>query len=728
MGCSTSRVLRDDSSLTIRPPMSEDNGVQGAMFVREVLDEDVHEMYDFTGPVLGSGAFATVLRVRDHMSGVEYAVKQIDLSGIKDDPSTMRMLYNEIKGMKALNHPNIVRLQEVYQPKDEDMMYLVLDRLSGGSVEALRRQKGHLEENFAAYIVAQVVDAVRYCHSLNIVHRDLKLANCMFEDESASPIVKIIDFGLCKELKNGETSSAFVGTMTYASPEMVMKNKRHGIECDVWSVGVMAYALVGGRLPFNAEDPAALQHQIKYSQQSYADETWKGVSALCRDFIDKCLHKLPKKRMTAKQAQLHPWIRKAAKQMEGAPLSKDSMLALVNFQKTNLFEKVALELVAYSYEPSQIKDLELRFREMDKTGKGFVTLADFKAAVMELRLSIAQKESGVAAAARPGEKPAGGEPTNPEVVAPSNGRPVGGGTDSREDAEETRTAVAPAPPPPPAAVTAPNEERPGAAGAEEGTTREETVVGDTEVTGDSGTSGEGAAAIATASEDNGERGDGPTAEGKQKPTAVAEEEQRGGGRGAGFGAGAESEARAHQQERRSTTTSSVSMEEVGALVSDLNGKGSSADHPVDPSERRLYRTQSSRSRTIGGLDEEGVERIFEAMDVDKSGEISITEFVAASLAKQQINTRAIKAAFRRLDYGRTGLITAADMSMYLGETFDESKMQQYMREVSSREDGLVNLEDFSKCLKAHVLKKEGSSSRGSSRRVTNESIDRPKIN
>ncbi|CAN0072789.1 unnamed protein product [Ectocarpus sp. 12 AP-2014] len=382
--------------------------------------------------------------------------------------------------------------------------------------------------------------------------------------------------------------------------------------------------------------------------------------------------------------------------------------------------------------------------KMDKTGKGFVTLADFKAAVMELRLSIAQKERGgksdlesgvAAAAAGPGEKPAGGEPTNPEVVAPSNGRVVGGGTENREDAQETRTAVAPAPPPPPpATVAAPNEGRPVAAGVEEGTTTEEVVLGDVEVTGDGGTSGEGGAAIGTASEDNGEGRDGPTAEGEEETTAVAEaehkgEEEAGGGEGAGLSAGAESEQQHHhhQQERRSTTTSSVSMEEVGALVSGLSGKGLSADYPLDPSERRLYSTQSSRSRTIGGLDEEGVERIFEAMDVDKNGKISITEFVAASLAKQQINNRAIKAAFNRLDYGRTGLITAADVSMYLGETFEESKMQQYMREVSSREDGLVNLEDFCKCLKAHVLKKEGSSSRGSSRRVTNESIDRPKI-
>ncbi|CAM9641869.1 unnamed protein product, partial [Hapterophycus canaliculatus] len=130
----------------------------------------------------------------------------------------MRMLFNEIWGMKALNHPNIVRLQEVLY--DEDMIYLVLDRLEGGSVDALRKQRGHLEEGFAAYIMAQVVDAVRYCHSLNIAHRDLKLANCMFEDTSPAPIVKVIDFGLCMEMKDGLTSSAFVGTMTYAAPEV----------------------------------------------------------------------------------------------------------------------------------------------------------------------------------------------------------------------------------------------------------------------------------------------------------------------------------------------------------------------------------------------------------------------------------------------------------------------------------------------------------------------------
>lgn len=187
---------------------------------------------------------------------------------------------------------------------------------------------------------------------------------------------------------------------------------------------------------------------------------------------------------------------------------------------------------------------------MDKTGTGFLSLAEFKAAVMELRLSIAEKEqgsksdmaSGVAAAAGPGEESAG--------VAPSSGRAVGVGTDNREDAEETRTAVTPAPPPPPpAVVTAPNDERPVAAGVEEdGTTGEEAVVGDGEVTDGSGsTSGEGGAALAIAKEDNGERKDAPIV-GEEETTAVAEAERRGqeeagGGGRAGLNAGAESEVR-----------------------------------------------------------------------------------------------------------------------------------------------------------------------------------------
>ncbi|CAN0066846.1 unnamed protein product, partial [Sphacelaria rigidula] len=158
------------------------------------------------------------------------SVVQIDLTATKDDPAVMKMLENECNTMMALSHPNIVRLQEVYRPTSGDAMYLVLDRLEGGSVEGLWREQGKLSEDHAAHIMLQVVSAVHYCHQRNIAasilkkiirhHRDLKMENSVFEDASLVPIVKIIDFGLCAELKKGVTSRSFVGTVLYTAPEV----------------------------------------------------------------------------------------------------------------------------------------------------------------------------------------------------------------------------------------------------------------------------------------------------------------------------------------------------------------------------------------------------------------------------------------------------------------------------------------------------------------------------
>ncbi|CAM9722367.1 unnamed protein product [Ascophyllum nodosum] len=449
---------------------------------------------------------------------------------MKNDPKAMRMLDNEIKGMKSTNHPNIVRLQEVYRPKNEDMVYLVLDRLSGGSLEALRRHEGRLEEDCAACIIAQVVDAVRYCHDRHIAHRDLKLANCMFEDDSEAPIVKIIDFGLCAKFKYGQTSSAFVGTRAYVAPEVIMKNKGHGLVCDMWSVGVMTYALVGGKLPFPSLDPTALELQIKFKRLSFLDEVWKDVSTECRDFIDKCLTKNPKNRITAAGAQGHAWIRKAEKAMEesGTLLSKEAMLSMMKFRNMTLFEKMAMELIAYTYDPSEIRDLERQFRKMDTDGTGMVTLDGFKKAL---------------------------------------------------------------------------------------------------------------------------------------------------------------------QRRRETTLQP-------ACETNLS---------VDTS-----------GRPIGLLDEAEIESLFGAIDLVHCGCISINEFVAACLAKRQIQDGHIKAAFERLDLGMTGLVTPEDASKYLGAYFPTTAITKDMREISSRGDGLVTLEDFTKCMKEYVFKSNFLSA-PSSRRSTIES-------
>lgn len=99
------------------------------------------------------------------------ASPQIDLDAIKDSPSCLRMIERECRTMMSLSHPNIVRLQEVYRPRSGDRLYMVLDRLEGGSVDGLWRKQGRLSEDHAAHIILQVASAVRYCHDRGIAVR-----------------------------------------------------------------------------------------------------------------------------------------------------------------------------------------------------------------------------------------------------------------------------------------------------------------------------------------------------------------------------------------------------------------------------------------------------------------------------------------------------------------------------------------------------------------------------
>ncbi|CAN0080546.1 unnamed protein product [Ectocarpus sp. 12 AP-2014] len=260
------------------------------------------------------------------------------------------MIERECRTMMTLSHPNIVRLQEVYRPSSGDRLYMVLDRLEGGSADGLWRCAGQLSDDHVAIIILQIilqiVSAIRYCQDREIENRDLKMENYLYEDSSLVPIVKVIDFGLCPEMKDGVTSRAFVGTVLYTAPE-ILKVDRHNVACDLWSLGVMAFALVSGQFPWYSDSKDVYGQVIKYSPLQFPKEKWKGVSPSCRDFIEKCLVKKTKKRITAAQAQLHPWLQKDARLMEGgAPLSKQSMMAMLEYRNGSTFQKIVMELVA----------------------------------------------------------------------------------------------------------------------------------------------------------------------------------------------------------------------------------------------------------------------------------------------------------------------------------------------------------------------------------------------
>jgi len=155
------------------------------------------------GNILGKGAFGTVRVVTHRTTGVKYAVKCLDIGSI-DTVDGLRQLRNEIFIMCQLDHPNIVRIEEVYETENE--IYIVQELCLGNDLfERVNRQPDmHFTEAHCARLVKQMLSAVRYLHSKGIVHRDLKLENFLLTSKAADSELKLIDFGLSQHYEAGK--------------------------------------------------------------------------------------------------------------------------------------------------------------------------------------------------------------------------------------------------------------------------------------------------------------------------------------------------------------------------------------------------------------------------------------------------------------------------------------------------------------------------------------------
>ena len=201
-----------------------------------------------TGKQLGRGTFGDV-RIATHLiSGEHVAMKILEKDNIKCE-SDFKRVVREIQVLKLLNHPNIVKLLEVIDTPRH--IYLVTDFVDNGELFSYIVAKQRLPEAEACRFFRQIVHAVQYCHSRKICHRDLKLENILL---TKSLDIKIIDFGLSNVLSKDYKLKTACGSPSYASPEMLSQKKDDGPMVDVWSVGVILYAMLCGYLPFDDDD------------------------------------------------------------------------------------------------------------------------------------------------------------------------------------------------------------------------------------------------------------------------------------------------------------------------------------------------------------------------------------------------------------------------------------------------------------------------------------------
>ncbi|KAF5807253.1 putative protein kinase CAMK-AMPK family [Helianthus annuus] len=251
------------------------------------------------GKTLGHGSFGKVKIAEHTLTGYKVAVKILNRRKLKN-PEMEEKVRREIKICRLFVHPHIIRLYEVIEtPLD---IYVVMEYVKSGELFDYIVEKGRLNENEARKIFQQIISGVEYCHRNMVVHRDLKPENILLDSRGN---VKVADFGLSNIMRDGHFLKTSCGSPNYAAPEVVSGKLYAGPEVDVWSCGVILYALLCGTLPFDDENIPNLFKKIKAGIYTLPSHLSPGA----RDLIPRMLVVDPMKRITITELRQHHWFK-----------------------------------------------------------------------------------------------------------------------------------------------------------------------------------------------------------------------------------------------------------------------------------------------------------------------------------------------------------------------------------------------------------------------------------
>lgn len=346
---------------------------------------------------LGTGMTCTVKLITHRTSGKKYALKAIRLNRLQQDK--IDDLRREIEIMKALDHPNIIKLYQTFE--DHSYIYMVMELCTGGELfDRLADQQGSkFTEPKAADLITKMLSSLNYIHLRHVCHRDLKLENFIFENEKPDAEIKLIDFGLSKVYLEGQTMHNVLGTSYYVAPEVLAGS--YGIECDLWGLGVLAYMMLSGQAPFSGDTDKEILKLVKIGNYDFLPKrAWRKISDDAQDFISKLLVQDPKDRMTASEALQHPWIinyrdQKLANDstaQNSDELAHDVYDNLQSYRKFAKLKRAALIAIAYTLSQDDIEASRTQFERLDVAKNGFITLDQLRTVLESQDVSDAEVE------------------------------------------------------------------------------------------------------------------------------------------------------------------------------------------------------------------------------------------------------------------------------------------------------------------------------------------------
>mmetsp|Transcript_1909 Transcript_1909/g.6370 ORF Transcript_1909/g.6370 Transcript_1909/m.6370 type:complete len:521 (+) Transcript_1909:87-1649(+) len=331
----------------------------------------VTDDYIVTNKVLGVGDSGNVILAtgRESLSRQQYAIKTFNLEGLEG--IKLQMLTSEVEVFLYVDHPNIARLFGIYE--SEKQLHFVMESHDGGQLFERFRKTGRFPEDEAAHACWQILLALNYIHQHGIVHRDVKLENFVY-DKQGSDKLKLIDFGFSKMFSSNMKMKKAVGTMLYAAPEVLARS--YTCQCDLWSLGVMAFVILADHFPFAGD---SMHENILTGSYDWRPEQWNTNSKEAADFVRSLLCVDPQSRLTAQAALEHPWIQRRRQRRPGSSVDRGVAEALVAFGHIPKFRRCCLELVAWSLSSEDCATVRDEFLAMDTRGRGAISLAELKA-------------------------------------------------------------------------------------------------------------------------------------------------------------------------------------------------------------------------------------------------------------------------------------------------------------------------------------------------------------
>ncbi|MCQ2821395.1 MAG: protein kinase [archaeon] len=321
--------------------------------------------------VIGEGAYGEVFRLQKKSTGEFFACKQI----LKSKIENLQIFTNEIHTLKAVDHPNIIKLYDIYE--DKEYYYLIMEECMGGNffdkICNKSKEQQMYSEREAALIFKQILEAVNYLHKHEICHRDIKPDNILFSTIEEDSPIKLIDFGFseifCKENSLMEDS---MGTIFYMAPEVLQG--KYTLKCDIWACGIILYVMLTGEAPFFSCDKNELIEKI-ISMDFYTGNPKLEYFSKELNLILKSIFTIEKKRPSAEQLLQSKWITTLAPNPTDA-MTKINWDHLMHYSKLNLVQKCVINFSAFRLSDTETGEIVKMYKSLDENNDGVISIQE----------------------------------------------------------------------------------------------------------------------------------------------------------------------------------------------------------------------------------------------------------------------------------------------------------------------------------------------------------------